>query len=365
VTQGPLRVLVVDDSAYNRRNIADIFAGNDEIEVVGKAADGEEALRLALQLKPDAITLDLEMPRMDGFTFLRILMAKMPTPVIVVSSYSQKENVFKALELGAIDFVAKPEQRSAFEGPIRREILQKVRLIRSLRPLTFRPPAAPVSGPVSSTSVARASEAPRDTPRPSHPLLRYVVAIASSTGGPAALLYLSSRIPEKFVASLLIAQHMPDKFTKTFAERLDKNCAIRVSEAMDNDPAPARRGLVCPGKNCMELMIGPAGGVGLQADLRIRLVAPARADRYVPSGDRLFRSVAALAGARAVGIILTGMGDDGTKGARAILDAGGTVIAESEETAVVNGMPSAASRAGNVSQVLPLPAIGDYLAGLV
>src|SRR3954463_4601564 len=144
----PIRLMVVDDSAYNRRNIADVFAGNDEVEVVGKAADGEEALRLAIQLKPDVITLDLEMPRMDGFTFLRILMAKQPTPVIVVSTYSQKENVFKALELGAIDFVAKPEQRYSFDGPIRREILQKVRLIRSLRPLTLRPlPSAPASGP--------------------------------------------------------------------------------------------------------------------------------------------------------------------------------------------------------------------------
>src|SRR3982751_6371683 len=135
----PIRLLIVDDSALNRRTIADAFAAVPDVIVVGKAADGEEALRLSALLKPDVITLDLEMPRMDGFTFLRILMARQPTPVIVVSSYSQKENVFKALELGAIDFVAKPEQRYSFDGPIRREILQKVRLIRSLRPLTFRP----------------------------------------------------------------------------------------------------------------------------------------------------------------------------------------------------------------------------------
>src|SRR4051794_1989878 len=140
VTLPPLRVLVVDDSAYNRKNIADILTGTDEIEVVGKAGDGDEALKLAAQLKPDAITLDLEMPRMDGFTFLRILMSRQPTPVIVVSSYSNKENVFKALELGAIDFVAKPDRQFSPEGPIRKEILAKVLLVRCLRPL------APIAG---------------------------------------------------------------------------------------------------------------------------------------------------------------------------------------------------------------------------
>jgi two-component system, chemotaxis family, protein-glutamate methylesterase/glutaminase len=356
----PLRVLVVDDSAFNRRNIADILGGNDEVEVVGKAADGEEALRLAIQLKPDVITLDLEMPRMDGFTFLRILMAKQPTPVIVVSSYSHKENVFKALELGAIDFVAKPEQRFSFDGPIRKEILQKVRLIRSLRPLTTRSMPAPTS--VSPVSVVRGAEGALRAPQPQ---LRYVVAIAASTGGPPALMELIPRVPERSAAALLIAQHMPEKFTKTFAERLDKKSNIQVGEAIDNEPIVRGRALVCPGRNCMEAVVGVGGGIGMQADLRARLSAPNKADRYVPSANRLFRSVAEVAGSRAVGIILTGMGDDGTEGARAILDAGGHVIAESEETAVVFGMPGAAVRAGVVRDVMPLSAIGDYLAGIL
>src|SRR5438477_1235185 len=131
----PIRLLVVDDSAYNRRNIADVFTNEPLVEVVGKAGDGEEALRLATTLKPDVITLDLEMPRMDGFTFLRILMSRQPTPVIVVSSYSQKENVFKALELGALDFVAKPDQKIGPDNTdVRQQILDKVLLVRSLRP---------------------------------------------------------------------------------------------------------------------------------------------------------------------------------------------------------------------------------------
>src|SRR5512140_1184417 len=137
----PIRLLIIDDSAYNRRNIADVFASTPEVEVVGKAADGEEALRLVTLLKPDVITLDLEMPRMDGFTFLRILMSKQPTPVIVVSSYSQKENVFKALELGALDFVTKPDRQFQPDAAdVRDQILAKVLLVRSLRPQLSTPP---------------------------------------------------------------------------------------------------------------------------------------------------------------------------------------------------------------------------------
>src|SRR5438552_7166071 len=135
MSKPPIRLLVVDDSAYNRRNIADVFANNPDVEVVGKAADGEEALRLATLLKPDVITLDLEMPRMDGFTFLRILMSKQPTPVIVVSSYAQKENVFKALELGALDFVTKPDQKIAPDArELKEQILQKVLALRTIKP---------------------------------------------------------------------------------------------------------------------------------------------------------------------------------------------------------------------------------------
>jgi two-component system chemotaxis response regulator CheB len=350
VTQAPLRVLVVDDSAYNRRHIADILSGRDDVEVVGKAGDGDEALRLVSQLKPDAITLDLEMPRMDGFTFLRILMAKQPTPVIVVSSYSNKENVFKALELGAIDFVAKPDRQLTPDPAIKNEILNKILLVRNLRPLSAAAPVRPVVQPPARA----AQEGPRAGQAP-----RYVVAIASSTGGPSALLEVFSRLPERFPGAIVIAQHMPDKFTRTFAERLDKKGAVRVVEAQDGDPVTARRAYVCPGKMSMELTSG--GGV---ADLRLRVSGATPADRYCPSADRLFRSVAQVAGSRAIGVILTGMGDDGVAGGRAIRAAGGSVIAESEETAVVYGMPGAAVRAGVASEVMPLPTIGDYLAGL-
>ena len=352
VTLPPLRVLIVDDSAYNRKNIAEILGGRDDVEVIGKAGDGDEALRLVSQLKPDVITLDLEMPKMDGFTFLRILMAKQPTPVIVVSSYSNKENVFKALELGAIDFVAKPDRQFQPDPAIRNEILSKVLLVRNLRPLT-------------SAALARAaSQVPShrgpDTVPRANVMPRYVVGIASSTGGPSALLEVFTRLPERFPGAILIAQHMPDKFTRTFAERLDKKGALRVVEAQDNDTVSARRGYICPGKQCMELT-SLSGGL---SDLRARIATPNANDRYCPSGDRLLKSIANVAGVRAIGVILTGMGDDGVAGAKAIRAAGGTVIGESAETAVVYGMPGAAMRAGVVNEEMPLGAIADYLAAL-
>jgi two-component system chemotaxis response regulator CheB len=357
-TPGKVRLLVVDDSAYNRRNIAEVFAGNPDVEVVGKAADGEEALRLVSLLKPDVITLDLEMPRMDGFTFLRILMSKQPTPVIVVSSYSQKENVFKALELGALDFIVKPDRQISPDAvDVREQILSKVMLVRSLRP-TFPPPPISrrqVSGHFTTDGRPAGEGAAAGASGYVPP--KQVVAIASSTGGPSALLEIFSKIPATSAAAILVAQHMPDKFTRTFAERLDKRGPVRTSEAQDGDRVARMTGFVCPGRQCMEL-------VAHASELRLQVGAATAADRYVPSADRLLKSAAAAAGAKCIGVILTGMGDDGVEGAKAIRDAGGVVIAESQETAVVFGMPGAAVRAGVANKVLPLPQIAELLAEL-
>jgi two-component system chemotaxis response regulator CheB len=353
----PIRLLVVDDSAYNRRSIADVFAATPGVEVVGKAGDGEEALKLVTLLRPDAITLDLEMPRMDGFTFLRILMSKQPTPVIVVSSYSQRENVFKALELGALDFVPKPDRLGPEATEVREEILQKVLLVRSLKPSFVPPVIRRTSGNFSADGSAAPWDA-RTAPGKARPYRppKVVVAIASSTGGPSALLTLFGKIPASTSATILVAQHMPDKFTRTFAERLDKRGTVKTAEASDGDVVAQGTGFVCPGRKCMEL-------TRYAGELKLRVGPPGQGDRFVPSADRLFKSVAQL-GRGCIGVILTGMGDDGVEGARAIRDAGGIVIAESHETAVVNGMPGAAVRAGVASEVLPLPAIGDYLARL-
>lgn len=378
-TPRKLRLMVVDDSAYNRRNIADIFANHPDVEVIGRAGDGEEALRLVTQLKPDVITLDLEMPRMDGFTFLRILMTKQPTPVIVVSSYSQKENVFKALELGALDFVAKPDRQiNPDSTEVKQQILDKVLLVRSLRPAIIEGIARPIgrratplpvnpfatgeqSGGFAALSQREAAAALKPSSMQVTPATslqpKWLVAIACSTGGPSALLEVVGRLPQNSVAAFAIAQHMPDKFTRTFAERLGRRGTIRVSEAQDGDVLHASTGFVCPGRQCMEVF-------AQSGDLKLRVSSAAPTDRYVPSADRLFKTAASAAGPRTIGVILTGMGDDGTEGARVIREAGGIVIAESQETAVVYGMPGSAVRAGIVHEVLTLPQIAERLAKL-
>ena len=352
--------MIVDDSAYNRRLISEIFVGSTEIEVIGKASDGEEALRLVTMLKPDVITLDLEMPRMDGFTFLRILMSRQPTPVIVVSSYAQKENVFKALELGALDFVTKADRQISPDNvELKEQILSKVLLVRSLKRAALIPPPSrrQVSGAFTRDGRPTTMDPPA-TPRHVRP--RSIVAFASSTGGPTALLDIFGKISATSNAAFVVAQHMPDKFTRTFAERLDRKSQVRTAEAQDGDRLGALCGFVCPGRQCMEVIVQ-------NGELRLKVVSPSPADRYVPSGDRLLKSAAAAAaavGIKCVGVVLTGMGDDGVEGARAIFSGGGTVVAESQETAVVFGMPGSAVRANVVTRVLPLPQIADFLAQL-
>ncbi|HEY3493773.1 MAG TPA: chemotaxis response regulator protein-glutamate methylesterase [Polyangiaceae bacterium] len=348
MTAAKLRVLVVDDSAFNRRSIVEILSTSSDIEVVGRAADGEDALRQVGALRPDVITLDLEMPKMDGFTFLRILMSKVPIPVIVISSYSQKENVFKALELGALDFVAKPDRYidPDLKG-VREELLRKVTLARSVRsPVASarRPPEVVLPG-ISIAKVASGTPPQK------------LVVVAASTGGPSALLEVVGRLPANYPHALLIAQHMPESFTRTFAERLDRRSNLRVTEAVDLDAVEAGQAFVCPGRQCMELENGPRG-------FRIRLRLPEPEDRYVPSADAVLASAAKVAGARTIGVILTGMGDDGARGAKAVVDAGGSVVVESELTAVVYGMPGAVVRSKLASKSLPLPELANWLAQL-
>ncbi len=352
--KAPTKVLVVDDSPFNRRFIAEGFTGVPEVQVVAKAADGQEALDLTFLHRPDVITLDLEMPRMDGFTFLRILMARLPTPVIIVSSYSQRENVFKALELGAVDFVTKPDFTQLQDAPeVRDSLVQKVLALRSRASSTAvvagaapvalsgrMPTAAPASTPIAASE---------DYVAP-----KKLVVIGASTGGPSALLNVFSVLTTASRAAFAIAQHMPDKFTRTFSERLDKRGAIRVREAQGGETLSMHEALVCPGKRNLEL--SRDGGV-----VRSVVKMPESDDRYVPSVDRLFKSAAKFAGADLVAVVLTGMGDDGLEGARAVKEAGGVVIVESQESAVVFGMPGSVQRAGLADHVLPLRQIGPFL----
>lgn len=341
-----MRVLVVDDSAVNRRSISEMLSGVPGVRVVGKAANGEEALRLVHVTEPDVVTLDLEMPRMDGFTFLRILMSKRPMPVLVISSYSQKENVFKALELGAVDFVAKPDLLVPGDRSIREELVTKITMMRGLHHL---------KGPSTSTVRSR-PPAPASAERPGRAPERLVV-IAASTGGPSALMDVIAALPENVNFAVLIAQHMPEKFTRTFAERMDRRSRLRVREAEHEDPIRAGEVLICPGLRCMEVWQA-------DDDLLVRVVHPAATDRYVPSADRLFHSAARAFGPKVVGVVLTGMADDGARGAQMIREVGGQVIAESDETAVVFGMPRAVIELGAASQILPLHEIAQALVSM-
>jgi two-component system chemotaxis response regulator CheB len=357
-----LRVMVVDDSAFNRRTIGDLLANIDGVEVVGKAADGDEALKLAASLSPDLITLDLEMPRMDGFTFLRLLMARQPIPVIVVSGNSARENVFRALELGAIDFIAKPTRTIASDlSVIEQELATKVAMVRQLTP-AGRDIKRRLGGRTAGSMFANAAERMQQAPvavvpdKDSTP--HRIVVIGASTGGPSALVEVFSQFRPGSTAAVVVAQHMPERFTRTFAERLNKLGGLRVSEARDFEPLHPGKAVLCPGGKCLEVV---TFGNGYAASV----VDPSPSDRFIPSADRLFRSAAEAAGDKVVGVVLTGMGDDGARGVVAIKARGGTVYAESPETAVIYGMPGAAMRTGEVDKSMPLPALAAHLSELV
>jgi two-component system, chemotaxis family, protein-glutamate methylesterase/glutaminase len=347
----PFRVLVVDDSPLNRSEIVMCLTGIEQVEVVGAAADGSEALRMARDLKPDAITLDLEMPKMDGFTFLRVIPDVWLCPVLVISSHSDSRQVLRALELGAIDFVLKPETSAERIELLRSVLLEKLGVMRSLSPKVLTQRARSLPPPASRPPASQKTAAVTGTPR-------WVVALAASTGGPSAISEILSQLSPEPSFAVVVAQHMPAKFTQTFAERLDRHSRLRVSEASARAPLMRGTALVCPGRKCMEVH---AEGSQLTSEVRF----PSGRERYVPNADRLLCSVARAAGANSIAVILTGMGDDGTEGAREIAKAGGIVLAESEETAVVYGMPRAAVQAGVVRRSLPLGAIGAYLNDLL
>jgi two-component system chemotaxis response regulator CheB len=332
----PIRTLVIDDSAFSRQAITRMLEASPLVKVVGVARDGEEALRKTFELQPDLITVDLEMPKMDGFTFLRVVMAKRPTPVIVISGRSGEDDVFKALELGAVDFVAKPTPHATpMLSSIAQELLRKVHSIRALRIEKVRERMRALPPLVARHEVGA-------TPS--------VVVIGSSTGGPAALMQIFGAFTSAPPCAFLVAQHMPKGFTRGFAERLDRLTALRASEAQGGEHPSAGTILLAPGGRHLEIESMAGRPV-------TRVVANTSGDRYTPSVDRLFESAAKAYGTDLVGVVLTGMGDDGRRGAQAIRASGGRVIAESEETAVIFGMPQQVIRCGAADRVLPLDEI--------
>jgi len=340
-----VRVVVIDDSAFSRRTITKMLEGIRDIEVVGFATNGEEGIQKIVALKPDLVTLDLEMPKMDGFTLLRILTSLFSVPVIVISALSGADKVFKALELGALDFVAKPSSSASTDLLlIREDLQQKVLQIVAHKPKDIRrfsrpmPVVERVTAPVQRTErpIAEVRQTKID-----------MVAIGSSTGGPPALQSIFSSFEQKFPFAVVVSQHMPAGFTRAFAERLNRSSPFDIKEAEDGDLVLPGRILIAPGGRNMVLEL--CGG-----QVTARIVPPTSADRYIPSVDVMLESCAGIYGKRMIAVILTGMGNDGSKGVRSVHEQGGYVIAESDETAVVYGMPREAVATGLVGRVVPL-----------
>lgn len=342
----PIRVLIVDDSALMRKLLTGILRATPDLEVVGTAVDGDFALAKIEALRPDVVTLDLEMPRMDGLTTLRNLVERHRVPVVLVSSYTAEGAAVtvEALAAGAVDFVTKPERvLSSSLDALGYELAQKIRAAAGAR--------VPEPEARATKRVARARK---------RPALRngdFVVAIGVSTGGPNALSQLLPKIRPDFPGAFLIVQHMQAGFTAMFEERLRARCALEVREAAEGDPVRRGGALIAPGGR--HLLVRRVGGSPVAA---LSDAPPVHGHR--PSADCLFFSVAREYGRRAVGLVMTGMGADGAAGLEAMRHSGGHTLAQDLESSVICGMPKAAIDSGAVQKVLPLSALADYLNAL-
>lgn len=351
------RVLIVDDSALVRRLLTEIFASDPGIEVVGAANDPFAAREKIKQLNPDVITLDVEMPRMDGITFLENLMRLRPMPVVMVSSLTESgaEVTLRALELGAVDFVTKPKLDVAGSlAAYANEITAKVKAAANARPRprTVTPLASSAGPKLSADAIlpggVRKAPVLRTTER--------IVAIGASTGGTEALREVLCALPPGAPA-IVITQHIPAAFSGPFAQRLDRSTALAVMEARDGQYLLPGHAYVAPGDQ--HLIVERDG-----ARYRCRLNAGPHVNRHRPSVDVMFRSLAQNVGPNAVGILLTGMGDDGARGLQEMLEAGARTVVQDEQSSVVWGMPGSAVRLGAAEHVQPLHRIPALLLEL-
>jgi two-component system chemotaxis response regulator CheB len=335
------RVVVVDDSAASRAALAEILEKGG-CQVVGRAMEGGQALRMVLDQDPDVVTCDLEMPNMDGFTFLRVLARQKPTPVVVVSTNDRPEATLLALELGARDFVVKPSARIRDFPAIGEELVKRVRALAE----------AHRSG---GTPSVIAHSLPPPAPAPARRPVELLV-MGASTGGPTALRELLGCLPHRDFPPTVIAQHMPPGFTEAFANRLARYLDLDVREAQDG--ARLRRG---------QVRVAPGGDHVVvrrddQGNLVVRVIKSSEKDHVAPSIDRLFSSAAQVLGKKVMGIVLTGMGRDGAEGARDLAAVGASLWTEAAVTAVVDGMPLSAAAAHGDAVVYPLDRMGVHLS---
>jgi two-component system chemotaxis response regulator CheB len=333
-----IKVLIVDDSAIVRKLLGEALSAEKDIEVVGTAPDPYVARDKILALKPDVLTLDIEMPRMDGLTFLKKLMHYQPMPVLVISSLGQAgcQKSLEALRLGAVEVLAKPGGPYSV-GELRVDLAAKIRAAASSR--VKRPSAQPASKPDPAPALPPPAPAALDG--------SVIVAIGASTGGTEAIQDVLMRLPAD-CPGIVITQHIPPVFSRAFAERLNQICPMEVKEASDGDAVTRGRALIAPGNFHMLLRKSPGGG------FRVTVQDGPRVCYQRPSVDVMFVSVADAAGAKAVGAVLTGMGSDGARGLLKMKEAGARTIAQDEASCVVFGMPKEAIRVGAAEQIASL-----------
>lgn len=341
-----ISVVVVDDSAFMRKALASMLEKDPEIRVVATARDGNEGLEVIRKHNPDVITLDIEMPRMDGLTALRHIMAEMPKPVLMVSSLTQEgaESTLKAMELGAVDFIPKALAHASLDiVKIEDDLRAKVKQIARRK---FRPPLLS-RAPTAGQAPYPPAEPKKEFVRPSGTLARDLVAIGVSTGGPPAVQKVLSSLPKDFPASIVIAQHMPAAFTGPFAKRLDGVCQVSVKEAETGDRLMPGHVFVAPGgKHLKVVQRGTRTEIEITGD-------PADA-LYKPSANVLCGSAGEAGGRRSLGVILTGMGSDGLEGVKILKQKGGRALAQSDATCVVYGMPKAIVDAGLADEIVDI-----------
>lgn len=352
MTVGPVRVLVVDDSAFMRKVITALLESDPEIKVVGQARNGLEAVRRLPELSPDVITMDLEMPQLDGLHALGYLMAEHPTPVIMLSAFTKEgaEVTLRALDFGAVDFVCKPSGTVSLDmEKVRDELIEKVKAAATanLKHLSM-------ALPPPSEKPPRDFEVPVD--------FRKIVAIGCSTGGPRALAEILPQLPGSLPAAVVIVQHMSQGFTKSLAERLDSMSQMEVREAEEGDPLRAGRALLAPGNYHMEVIRD--GGTGL-LKAKTALNQKPQVHSVRPSADVLLESVGKEFGPHTVGVVLTGMGHDGAKGLGVIRKNRGKTLAQDEASCVVYGMPKAAVESGAAQKVVPLSQMAQEITRAV
>lgn len=351
-----IKVLVIDDSALVRQTLCDILNSDPEIEVVGSAADPILAAERMRTVIPDVITLDVEMPRMDGITFLQKLMSQHPIPVVMCSTLTERgnETALKALEYGAVDIITKPKMGTKqFIEESRVRICDAVKGAAAARmgPLRAMHTMKEISPKYTADVIME-----KPNTKAMIQTTEKVVVVGASTGGTEALRVFLEMLPED-TPGIVIVQHMPENFTAAFAKRLDSICRVTVKEAQDNDTIVRGRALIAPGNHHMLLK---RSGARYYVEIKDGPLV----SRHRPSVDVLFRSAARYAGKNAVGVIMTGMGDDGAHGMKEMFDAGAVTIAQDEASCVVYGMPHEAVKLGGVNKIMPLQNIAHEVLRL-